>query len=246
MALGSGRWRAAGVCGLALSVLALATGSEAVKGTEGPSVPKSMVALVVSGHSDDAPFRWLQCGGVVVGPGLVATAAHCIPESGVDRLEVVPASIDMCAGPYTGERSPVEGIESVDDSSDVALLRVAVQAYSGHALAPVPLESGDRLLVWGWGGIYSGARRQCVARWIELTVVPSADCEAKGMGVAGRACVRPTSGQANGTCTGDSGGPAYKIADDGQATLVGVVSSGVRCDTQAIGAIGLLPGISRP
>lgn len=174
------------------------------------------------------------CGGVLVSPSAVATAAHCASAVPQDDLRVV-AGRDRKNG-RDGVVARVTrvwsepGFSDPGQGEDVAVLTldrklpyrpVTLPSRSDTAL----YAAGTRATVLGWGRTSDGGARATSLRGAVVPVVSDASClssygnyDAKSMVCAGY----PNGGVDS--CQGDSGGPLV-VGD----TLIGIVSWGDGC-----------------
>ena len=199
------------------------------------------VALLVDGG--------IWCGGSLVAPDVVLTAAHCT--DGVDpaALSVLAGTIDLRSG---GERRGVESIDQHDDYNDVALINdisllrldAAFELTDSIALAQLASveqsaafsEAGDAAVVTGFGAVEENGAPSDLLLEADLETFADIRCEAlyreDGDAVFGdtQVCAGRERGHVD-ACYGDSGGPLVAPTDDSQDEWVqiGLVSWGAGC-----------------
>ncbi|NKY14446.1 S1 family peptidase [Streptomyces somaliensis] len=187
------------------------------------------------------------CGGVVIAPAKVATAAHCLREDvlGVRfeelrDLKVIAGRSDL--GGSGGHEVAVESVwinpayDAGSNAGDAAVLTLAQPLPRGHVL-PVASTGdpayapGTSATVYGWGDTTGTGTYANTLRAADVTVLPDEDCARAYPAGRGEARYLPATMLCAGTreggrdaCQGDSGGPLIA-----RGKLIGLVSWGSGC-----------------
>ncbi len=216
--------------------------SQRVVGGE-PAQPGShpwQVGLLVAGINDNAQAQF--CGGTLIAPHWVVTAAHCVDGG------MTPSQVTVLPGTHSlsdpkARRVAVKQLvvhpqwNKGTNDYDVALLELAAPVTPGPTITPIRFATtsqeppaGSPLTVSGWGATKQGGAGSILLMTVDVPVVPLSRCNQPtsydGDITPRMVCAGRDEGGKD-SCQGDSGGPAVNIG--AEPTLVGVVSWGHGC-----------------
>lgn len=209
-----------------------------VGGTNASAGEYPWMAAVYFGDPDGGQF----CGGTLVRPTIVITAAHCIlgvPAPVISGVLVGRTTLNGTGG----DMVPAAGFVihpawnaglNIFDIAAIRLTRPAVGA------TPLPwatsadasfFAAGDTATVTGWGATREDGSGSNALKEATVPIVSDAEC-AKAYGVRLVASQHLCAGYPQGgtdTCQGDSGGPLMVRNGSNQFILAGITSFGIGC-----------------
>ena len=207
-----------------------------------PGTHPFQVSLVLKSIKNDRFAHF--CGGTLIRPDIVVTAAHCSDPIYVPGVR--PATVQVITGTQrldgSGRRRNVERIKVHPDwnpntfDSDIAIWRLSSRATE-IPLATLAQEDpstapGITLLATGWGSTESFPDLPIRLQQVELPLLATRTCNDRdsyrGMITENMFCAGFEEGGRD-TCQGDSGSPLTQKRSGTYSVLTGITSWGFGC-----------------
>ena len=183
--------------------------------------------------------RELICGGSLISPNFVLTAAHCTENLTANQLMISVGDANFQMGGDGETFITVESItphpmyNSTNDDIDFCLLKLSTPAQISSivgivCLPPNTAETfvGQQMIASGWGHTKNNGTKSPDLLYTSLIVISNSDCKKTTEGIisANMICAIGDNYSTD-TCQEDSGGPMVASVNN-KVTLVGVTSFG--------------------
>lgn len=191
------------------------------------------VGLLMKSEKDNFAAQF--CGGTLIGPNVVVTAAHCSDFITKDQVQVLTDTRKLDG---TGARHDVTSIAIHPNwdpdtfDHDVAVWKLATSAKGTifAKLASAEAAAGVQLLATGWGQLTQGGAQPVNLMKVPVPVVEFSNCNDANSyngAITDRMFCAGFDAGGKDTCQGDSGGPLTGDANNG--VLNGITSWGIGC-----------------
>lgn len=196
---------------------------------QGPITP-----YIVGGHDATEEYSFIVslqeggnhfCGGSLIAPEWVLTAAHCVEGADPSSVGMRIGSNDRNTGGEEAKAAEITIHPDYNGTHDIALIKLAAPAQSAPIAMGTTADVGTTSRILGWGQTTpqpGGDNGSDILQELDVSVVDPGGCQGGGIDAETELCTENPGGD-SGACYGDSGGP--QIAKEGDAwVLIGDTS----------------------
>ncbi|KAI9299018.1 trypsin-like serine protease [Neoconidiobolus thromboides FSU 785] len=207
--------------------------------------PSFKYPWIVSLQSNGRHF----CGGIILNPTTVLTAAHCSQNSPLSAtVNVHRHNLQQSAGAEGGQALRVSRVivhpqyNPNNFVNDVSVWKLATPASVDIGSIKIDdgtygQQVGSRVIAAGWGLTSGGGSPSALLREVSIPLVDPNSCSRvwanQGLNINTGLQVCAAGEGGRDACNGDSGGPLFTVAE-GQAILIGTTSFGQPCAYRGI------------
>ncbi len=200
-----------------------------------PGAWPSQVGLLWSHESNDYQAQF--CGGTVIDPSWILTAAHCVDGEVPGAVDVLTNTQSLSSGGVRHRAVELRAFPYYDAASmdfDYALVRIGTPTNA--PLQTIAAQGsgagvGTSAIATGWGNMSSsGSSFPYDLQQVTVPIISNSSCSSSYPGAitARMICAGRSPYQQYDSCQGDSGGPLV-VARNGRWVQVGITSWGEGC-----------------